>query len=389
MKKILQNHLLIRNLYAETLLENFLISAVATILSIRFYLQMTGYPSIGGEHFHIAHMLYGGMLMMVTIFMLFAFLNRTAFTLASIIGGIGFGFFIDELGKFITRDNNYFFQPTVALIYVIFILIYLAMEALPKIKHVSKKEYLINALELTKEVIVQELDANEKKQALSYLKASDQSDPTVHSVRKILTDFRTRPNTSDAYSRMKHMIVMLIDTITQNRQFYLVVMAIIILQSVISLVLTFLLIAALNRYVFFLLAVLVYFFSLYFLRNVRLRVKGFFSFGAVIILCGIYVASTENITIQLGFIGFATLLSTTLAALVAFIGILEFSKSHLDALKLFRLSILISLFLTQFFLFYRLQFLALIGLVVNVLMLLTIEYVISSKETDVEEKVLR
>ena len=38
--------------------------------------------------------------------------------------GAGFGWFIDELGKFITRDVNYFFQPTIALIYIMFIVMY-------------------------------------------------------------------------------------------------------------------------------------------------------------------------------------------------------------------------------------------------------------------------
>lgn len=381
MRLFLHNRLFLRNLYAQTLLENFLISGVCTILGIRFYLQMTGYPQVGGAHFHIAHMLYGGLLMMITIFILFTFLNRTAFTIASITGGIGFGFFIDELGKFITRDNNYFFQPTVALIYVIFILIYLIGELLPKLKIISKQEYLLNALELTKEVVVQDLDTNEKKQALAYLRLSDQSNPIVKDLRDILQSFHSRPENQDMYTKMKNMINGLTDKITQNRQFYLFVIFFIVIQSILSLLITFFFIAALNRYMYLLAAMILAFSSLYLLRNTKIIARLIYLISISCILFLIYQLTTRELTLTLSFSGWGTLLATGLAAIVAFVGLLEYNKSPLQALRYFRLSILISLFLTQFFLFYLFQFLALMGLVVNILMLLTIEFVIAKKES--------
>ena len=49
------------------------------------------------------------------------------------IAGAGFGTFIDELGKFITRDHDYFFRPTAGLLYVIFVLLFLAFRALDRL----------------------------------------------------------------------------------------------------------------------------------------------------------------------------------------------------------------------------------------------------------------
>ncbi len=384
----MQNRLFIRNLYAETLIENFLIAGVTTLLAIRFYLQMTGYPQIGGAHLHIAHMLYGGLLMMVAIFTVFTFLNRTAFNIASIIGGIGFGFFIDELGKFITKDNNYFFEPTIALIYVIFILIYLAGEVVPKYKTISQKEYLLNAFELTKEVIVQDLDTNEKKQALTYLRLSDQKGPIVADLRTILNDYRSKPGERDLYSKTKGMIFRAIEKITQNRQFYFVVVFFIVIQTVISLLITFLIVAALNHFIFLLLGALISLFPLYLIRASMMRIKVLYVLGVVALLYAVYSITTQDVTISLSFIGWGTVLSTAFAAVVAFMGLLDFGKSRLQALRFFRLSVLISIFLTQFFLFYSLQFLALIGLGFNILMLLTIEYVISNKVQIAESEAL-
>ena len=47
----------LRSIYAETLLENLFISAIASLLGIRLYLQLTGYPQVGNGEFHIAHVL--------------------------------------------------------------------------------------------------------------------------------------------------------------------------------------------------------------------------------------------------------------------------------------------------------------------------------------------
>ncbi len=117
--------LFIRNIEATSYRENFLVSAVVSIFLIRIFLHFTSYPQLGGGNYHIAHILWGGFFMMAALLILLSFLNEKAAVVASILGGIGFGAFIDELGKFITSNNNYFFQPTIALIYIIFVLLFL------------------------------------------------------------------------------------------------------------------------------------------------------------------------------------------------------------------------------------------------------------------------
>lgn len=384
MKLFLKNRVLIRNLYAQTLLENFLISAVTTILLIRFYLEITGYPQVGGAHLHIAHMLYGGLLMMATIFILFSFLNRFALNLGSILGGVGFGFFIDELGKFITKNNDYFFEPTIALIYVIFVLMYLIGEVIPKHKTVTKTEFLVNAIELTKEVIIQDLDSHEKKEALAYLKASDQKDPFVSELRNLLTSSRSKPDNPDYYTKLKQYIFDKVEIITQNRKFFYVVIFFIITQAILSLLITFIIIAVVNTSLFLTSGILLALLTVYLQRNAQKIARVVTAIGLIIILYGIYQLTLHDVTLTLSFIGWGTLFSTAVSALVAFIGLMEIGKSRLQALRFFRLSILISIFLTQFFLFYSMQFYALIGLLCNILMLLTVEFVIAKKITEEE-----
>ncbi|HLL49680.1 MAG TPA: hypothetical protein VK356_03340, partial [Thermomicrobiales bacterium] len=119
-----------RTVLEPMLLERFFVSAIVAVLLIRAWLGLTGYPQIGGDGLHIAHMLFGGIGMLIALLMSLAFLGQRSRHLAAIVGGAGFGAFIDELGKFITSDNNYFYQPAIALIYVVFVLIFVAGERL-------------------------------------------------------------------------------------------------------------------------------------------------------------------------------------------------------------------------------------------------------------------
>jgi hypothetical protein len=169
-----------RDLGAARYLDLFVVGGVSAVLAIRFILRITGYPSLGGAKFHIAHMLYGGLLMAAALLISVSFLGSRARLWAALVGGIGFGFFIDEIGKFITRDNNYFYQPSIALIYITFVLIYLAFRDLQMRRGISREEYLVNAIHDLEEAVINGLPPEERLKALRSLgRIAEQDDLTL------------------------------------------------------------------------------------------------------------------------------------------------------------------------------------------------------------------
>ena len=137
----------LRNSDGPLLLESFLVAAVASFLGIRWSLTLTGFPKLGGGELHIAHMLWGGALMLGAIILLLAYLDRPVQHVAAIVAGLGFGIFVDEIGKFLTADNDYFFRPAVALIYVIFVVVFLVAQVIVGRRRLSEREALANALD--------------------------------------------------------------------------------------------------------------------------------------------------------------------------------------------------------------------------------------------------
>src|SRR3984893_11180051 len=174
---------LIRSAEPESL-ELFLVAAVLTVLTLRVYLTATNYPQIGGGGLHIAHVLWGGLGMVVAIMILLTFVTSGIRPIAALIGGIGFGAFIDELGKFVTSDNNYFFKPTAALIYVVFATLVLAVRWIRRSGPMTPTESLVNAIELSTDLAAGRLSSTERDRGLALLAAADQTNPLVPILRQ-------------------------------------------------------------------------------------------------------------------------------------------------------------------------------------------------------------
>jgi hypothetical protein len=119
----------------------------------------------------------------IAIVILLAFLGSGTQRLAALVGGIGFGAFVDELGKFLTTDNNYFFKPTAALIYTIFVVLILVTREIRRLRRLTPEENLINAIELSKQLAMRNLSFRERDRALALLAAADQANPLVAPLR--------------------------------------------------------------------------------------------------------------------------------------------------------------------------------------------------------------
>jgi hypothetical protein len=176
----------IRSVDGKAMTELFLVCAVATVLAVRLFLAGTSYSQFGGGGLHIAHLLWGGALLAVAVLLGVSLITRASRWVAAFLGGVGFGLFIDEIGKFVTSDYDYFFRPTFALIYVALVLIWLATRAVLTRKRFTHAELVANSLDLLKEAASRDLDVDERARALALLDRSSPDDPLVRQVRGLL-----------------------------------------------------------------------------------------------------------------------------------------------------------------------------------------------------------
>jgi hypothetical protein len=346
-----RRHIFIRNLDDEGYLDTFFVSAIAAFLLVRLYLYATGFPKVGGNGLHIAHMLWGGLFMVLALTMMFNFLDRHSFTVAAVVGGAGFGLFIDELGKFITSNNDYFFQPATSIIYIVFVLMYLVFRVLQHESNVTDREYLINAIELFKDAVIHDFDRRHVVRARYYLSRIHRDVPMAHELRELLMSCPPPPPARMTWTqRLSDRLYRTYQDVSEERWFRRAVVASFLLQAVVTLGSA---------------------------TAATISVSGFTlarraEFGAV----------------MRDFDRSAPFWFGAIACLLIVVGIALMLRSRLRAYRLLQIAMLINILLTEVFLFYDIQFTALYGLAFNIIGLIIVNGLIAQERVRTRDRAL-
>jgi hypothetical protein len=166
MKKLVQNRNLVFHVDAEINTILMLVSFAASVTFTRAFLYLTGYPQIGNDELHISHILWGGLLMFAALLLLMLYGNRWIQTLAAIMSGIGIGFFIDEVGKFITQTNDYFYPAAAPIIYSFFLLTIIVLMIAQKRKKPDTRKTMYEVLDHLDDYLDHSLSAKESETQL-------------------------------------------------------------------------------------------------------------------------------------------------------------------------------------------------------------------------------
>jgi hypothetical protein len=369
-----------RNIYGEDLLEDFIVAAVASILLIRLFLSITGYPQLGGGGLHIAHMLWGGLLMLAALFILLGFLSRPAHELAAVLGGLGFGAFIDEIGKYVTNDNNYFFEPTIAIIYVTFIILYLAIRMVYDYRPLTRHEDLANVFEILKQASVNGLDSQDEQRIYALLGQVSRDDPLVIKLKEMLPHiqvFRTRR--PHLLNRIEGNLYQLYQNVVNRWWFPEVVIAFFAFTTIAGFSYVTVLIGWLWTVIIGAIAAIIALLALlHFWRSRVPNLQVALSAGVVfitVLTMWVILVSTGDVSLSL--IEWALFVCSSVSSVFIIVGIILMGNSRLKAYRMFQLGMLISVLLTQVFAFYQYQFYALIGLFLNILLLLALRFMIN------------
>ena len=147
-----------------------IVSNGLTVIATRMLLQLTGFPQIGGGgEFHLAHVLWGGLLLFVAVSLPLTFANRTALWAAAALGGMGTGLFIDEVGKFITSSTDYFTPLAFPIIYAFIVACVWMYMRIRRRQPRDARTLLYHALEDMKQVLDNDLDPFEHRELVDEL----------------------------------------------------------------------------------------------------------------------------------------------------------------------------------------------------------------------------
>ena len=226
----------VKRLSAENYLLYSLVAFGLTVVVTRVFLMATGYPQVGNAVLHIAHALWGGLLLFISGLLLLVLANRWAFPLSAILSGIGAGLFVDEVGKFITQANDYFFAPAAPLIYSLFLLLVLVFLLVRRSQQATPRASLHRALALLGDLLDNDLDPLKRETLLNELANGQRSnEPHLALLSEELANFLREPTIPlsiyhpDLPSRLKRVMHLLGARLGRKNHYRLIVAAVAVL----------------------------------------------------------------------------------------------------------------------------------------------------------------
>ncbi|MGB8643825.1 MAG: hypothetical protein WCF84_01185 [Anaerolineae bacterium] len=176
---------------ADTHLLGLIATYGATVIIVRTYLELSGYPQVGDSTFHIAHLLWGGLFMFAALIMVLIWANPWLSGLTMVMGGIGAGLFIDEVGKFITQKNDYFFPLAFPIIYAVTLVGVWLYFRIRRSEPRDARTLLYHATHFLKKVLDNDLDTVEFQELTQTLEQAITvaEDPEEKALAQHLLDF--------------------------------------------------------------------------------------------------------------------------------------------------------------------------------------------------------
>ncbi len=187
-----------------------LLSFAFSVTATRVFLNLTGFPQLGGNGLHIAHVLWGGLFLFVASLLPLIWVNQWVLALSALLSGLGVGLFIDEVGKFITSTNDYFFPTAAPIIYAFFLLVVLVFTQVRTRRDFSARAQMYRILEDFSEVLDRDLSQQELDDLQGQINRiiQEREDPQLLSMAQSLKDYLDRkglqvvPHQPDLYERV-------------------------------------------------------------------------------------------------------------------------------------------------------------------------------------------
>lgn len=232
-----------------------LISFAASVSLTRLFLELTGYPQLGGGELHIAHVLWGGLLLFIGTLLPLILTNRWALDLSAFLSGTGIGLFIDEVGKFITTSNDYFYPSAAPIIYAFFLLTVLLYLEFQKPKKTDARQSLYECFQDLEELLDNDLSIREHRHVMQKLEFAMQnaSDPQQEILASMLKEYLQKreiiliPHKPTWYETLYYRYRVFENSWLNRQKFRLLLSFLLIIWGIYSFIEPFILLRAFNQ----------------------------------------------------------------------------------------------------------------------------------------------